>query len=700
MKKSYLSILTLLSAFCGVGTAYAQEAETVSLSLGESATRITRGTKTWVTGLVGTVNGQWSLPSAASVYSTFGENSEFISGAGLYWGMCNGNNGNDGDFRDLTSAGFSFYGRQAYTGEYVAQVYEMTENASSVTVAFNFAGALATSSFSIWKISDSAAEMLTGSESSWTEGTQSFTSNSVLLSGERLVFIWNSNNAGQNVTISEFSASYTKAGDVESETLTYTLTDGAGNEYTGTFDGVKNVTVPQFTLPYNATITGGWENDVYRGTVNFPFPVSDPDGTKQAVMIRSLLGNSSFLYVNDDNHIVADPASATVPTEEKADNHLWYIYPSLNAGQFTFRLYNVGNQKYIPASVSSNPADAKTLVDEAEAGSYAYTATEIQNGAGFSVPGTQNYLSLNSERADGQNLFLWTKSGNTHRGSNLEFKDIAGEFAALAGMNVEKFDLIDGATVISPTEYVAPAEINAAIDVLEAAKTSCTTDGKKAAFLFGSEADMAKLRTFVASSESFGAPLCFTYTIKAGSWGTIFPHVNFSKPAEWTLYTCADKTDKGVLVLEEFTQGANKNRPYLVQTAATEDKTYQIIGYSNGAATANVTEGLLTGVIEENTVIPDNSYILVTDEAHETQAFHKFSSRAENTAELNSAFITLPEGAEAPDVLYILESHIPASISEVTSAASGVRDCKYLRNGSVIIVKTGVKYNVAGQRVK
>lgn len=221
MKKSYLSILALFCALGAANPVHAEGTETVSLSLGTSATRITRGENTWVTGLVGTTNNQWSLPTAESVQATFNSSSVFAQSGGLYWGMCNGNNGNDSDFRDLSSTGFSFYGRQAYTGEYVAQVYDLTENVASVTVSFTFADAtaLSTSSFSVWRVSNSTAEMLAGSASDWAEGDHTFTAPSTsastpaLYTGERLVFIWNSNNAGKNVTISNFSASYTKAED-------------------------------------------------------------------------------------------------------------------------------------------------------------------------------------------------------------------------------------------------------------------------------------------------------------------------------------------------------------------------------------------------------------------------------------------------------------------------------------------------------
>lgn len=667
------------------------------LSLSTTVNRILRGNNPWTTGLVGTQNNVWSLPTAESVRTTFGGDT-FISATGMVWGMGNGNDGDGGDAPDPSGGtGFSFKGRQAYTGEYVAQMYVLEESMATVDVSFDFAGpdAISTSSFSIWRVTSSSAEMLAASESTWAEGSQTFSVTGTTLSrGERLLLIWNSNNAGKSVTISNFSASYTK---VPEETLDFMLTDAAGNEYPGTFVGVKNMSVPTFTLPYGATLEGaGWVDEVYKATVNFPFPVSNAgtDGTRNAVTMQTF-GNTSYWYADANGNVIADPASATVPTEANAGNFLWYIYPEFADGQFAFKLYNVGAQKYIPANVSSTPSNTVPLAEVADAGSYAYTATGISNGAGFSVPNTSNYLSLNSSNSDGQNLFLWTKSGTTHQGSNVTFRDVATEFAALSAL--EPFNLVDGAIVISPTEYDAPKNINAAIT----AASDCNTDVKKLVFLLGDSGN--KLKAFKDATVQHGEPLEFTYTIRGGKWGTLFPRVNFIKPAEWTLYQCPGIDEAtGVLQLTEQNAGFNKNLPYLVKTTATEDKTYQIIGYSNGAATLNTTVGLLTGVVGDNTNLPEGSYILASD-SEGTQAFHKIAAGVTKKAAENKAFITLPAESEgnARSILYISQGDIVTSIDGIIGNNDATMlNGKYVRNGRVVIVKNGVKYNTAGQIVK
>ena len=72
-----------------------------------------------------------------------------------------------------------------------------------------------------------------------------------------------------------------------------------------------------------------------------------------------------------------------------------------------------------------------------------------------------------------------------------------------------------------------------------------------------------------------------------------------------------------MLTLVEFTDGATKNKPFIVEYTdeaalpTTEAAyTYQFIGYKSGAATTNQTEGWLTGVLEDDQYVPAGGYIL------------------------------------------------------------------------------------------
>lgn len=670
MRKIYLLAFALIGAISNVFTA---QAEDVELTLSETWNFISGFSSTGICGNEDGVPG-FFIPEASALNSVFA-NDAYVSGTSLVWGTAQGKNpGND--FSKPTTNGFSFYGRKGYQGEFVGQTYVLTGSLQEVIVSFEISGDVANTSFSIWSISGGSATMLKSCERGWVAGAHSFTVEGLSLNADdRLVFIWAASSPGTAVNVKNFAAFYSQS-NLTKTTLSYELTDGT-NTWNGTYQGVKGVSVPVFTGAYGMTLTNGtWDNNTYKATVNFPFPVGKP------ATIMSALGTTSYLY-GKESVVKADPLGRDkeiLPTNENGANYLWNIIPVFDGTSVSFKLKNVGTNSYIS---SSNAA----LVPEGAAGKFTYSATGISSGIGFRVLDTANdqFLNLGSSRNNDQTIEIWAKSGSKHVGANLFFRDIQAEFDALPTV---KFELKNGATVISPLEYASPSDINTAID----AAATCDTDAKKVAFLLGTNG--TNLTQFKNASAQNGNPVSFTYTIKGGKWGTLFSQVNFTKPAEWTLYQCEAHTN-GELTLTEYTASQNKNKPYLVKTTATEDKTYQIIGYANGAATVNTKIGLLTGVIEENTKIPMNSYILASKDG--VQAFHKVTTGAMD-AQVNKAFLTITD-AQARSIIFIEDE--ATSINEIFGAEESVaNNGKFVENGKVIIVKNGVKYNIAGQIVK
>ena len=672
MRKIYLLAFALIGAISNVFTA---QAEDVALTLSETGNFISGFSSTGICGNTSGVPG-FFIPEASAVSSVFND-VRYVSGTSLVWGTAQGKNpGSDFSKTATNTNGFSFYGRKGYQGEFVGQTYVLTSSLQEVIVSFEISGDVANTSFSIWSISGGSATMLKSCERGWVAGAHSFTAEGLSLNADdRLVFIWAASSPGTAVNVKNFAAFYSQS-NLTKTTLSYELTDGT-NTWNSRYEGVKGASVPAFTGAYGMTLTdGSWENDTYKATVNFPFPVG------KSTTIMSALGTTSYLY-GKDNVVKADPKGGNeeiLPTDENGADYLWNIIPVFEGTNVSFKLKNIGKSRYIS---SSNAA----LDDEASAGKFTYSETGISSGVGFEVlSSTGKFLSLGSSGANDKTIEIWTKEGNKHVGANLSFRDIQAEFDALPK---SKFELVDGATIISPSEYESPLVINTAID----AAAACNTDAKKVAFLLGTNG--TNLTQFKNASATNGNPVSFIYTIKGGKWGTLFSQVNFKKPTEWTLYQCAGHTD-GVLTTVEYTAAQNKNKPYLVKTTATEDKTYQIIGYANGAATANTKIGLLTGVIVKNTKIPENSYILASKGG--VQAFHKVTTNAMD-AQVNKAYLTIDEELSARTVIFIEDE--ATSINEIFGAEESVaNNGKFVENGRVVIVKGGVKYNIAGQIVK
>ena len=135
--------------------------------------------------------------------------------------------------------------------------------------------------------------------------------------------------------------------------ITCNLTDAAGNTFTATAEEAAIKTEPTLTGAYGYELSDQvWSEDGKTLTATITFPFATSSATKQvATTLQSALG-SSLWYAKDGN-VIADNAANTVVYTSTADNYRWYIYPSLTSdGQFTFKLYNVGAQKYIPASGS------------------------------------------------------------------------------------------------------------------------------------------------------------------------------------------------------------------------------------------------------------------------------------------------------------------------------------------------------------
>ena len=683
MKKLYLLAFALIGAISNVFTA---QADNVALTLSS----ITDGASAWLTAPGNKppynqiVKGASVEAKAEAVAALFADNT-LIGERRLVWGTGQnkkaGDKENEIDLVNVATTGFDYKGRNGIGGEYVAQIYDMTEDATGISVSFDAAGTLSSTSFSVWSITGGRARLIASTSSAFTASNLIKSEDTKILSGDRVVFLWTGSTAGNTVNITNFSAYYTQ-GSIARENISYEVTDPIGTVQSGVYQGVTGISVPAFTGAYGMTLTEGrWDGNTYKATVNFPFPVGKP------TTIMSAIGTTSYLY-GKDNVVKADAKGGNeeiLPTDQNGADYLWNIIPVFDGTNVSFKLQNIGKNSYISSSDAA-------LVDAASAGKFTYSETGVSSGVGFMVVGsTDKFLSVQSSTNNDQTVAIWTKTtGSTDVGANLSFRDIQAEFDALPKSESNKFNLVAGATVISPSEYASPSDINTAID----AAAACDTDAKKVAFLLGTNG--TNLTQFKNASAAHGNPVSFTYTIKGGKWGTLFSQVNFKRPTEWTLYQCAKHTD-GVLTLTEYSAGETKNKPYLVKTTATEDKTYQIIGYAKGAATANTKIGLLTGVIVKNTKIPENSYILASKDG--VQAFHKVTTNAMN-AQVNKAYLTMPaEVSSARSIIFIEDE--ATSINEIFGAEESVaNNGKFVENGRVVIVKGGVKYNIAGQIVK
>ena len=245
-------------------------------------------------------------------------------------------------------------------------------------------------------------------------------------------------------------------------------------------------------------------------------------------------------------------------------------------------------------------------------------------------------------------------------------------------------DLVEGAELTYPNEYTyTPSELNTAITAVNEV-TADTPFFTLAGFLnTTASTTLSTVQHYKNLCDQYGAALSTVCTLK-DRFSTLILPVNFSFPANWSLYTCAEVTDN-VLTLASFS-GSGKNTPLIVEytdeasmPTAEAPKTYQFIGYSNGAATTNQTQGCLTGVLDAaHTLVPAGSYVLAR---HNSGVQGFFPTNGTVNCPLNKCYFTAP--ATTASQAFFFPGGTQTGIESVFSG----------NEGKVTI------YNLAGQKL-
>lgn len=255
-----------------------------------------------------------------------------------------------------------------------------------------------------------------------------------------------------------------------------------------------------------------------------------------------------------------------------------------------------------------------------------------------------------------------------------------------ANASASKISLESNVTqVISPNEFAEPAVVNAAIDIVKTYSDAGNPTLEQAQALYN---NYRIVDTYAQATAANGTILSFPYTLKA-QYGTIILPINYYKPNNVKLYSC-DGELNGVLTLTEYTGTEPKNKPYIIEytdeatmPTAEDSKVYQLIGYSNGAATENKTEGWLTGVLQDETCyVPNGSYIL--SKYNDKLGFYQVVGDNVKVAAKYKCYLTPRAVQSAPQALFFEGN---GTVTDITTIFGGES------NQRIEI------YNLAGQRI-
>ena len=476
---------------------------------------------------------------------------------------------------------------------------------------------------------------------------------------------------------------------VDIVSIAYTLTaDGTDEVFAGSYQAAwleSETELPEFLGVSGYTLNDvnfaqSGENYTLTARISFPFPVSSAT-KKTPTGIQSKLGSAYWRakLTGDAYQAYSTNTEATI-TLDNADQFQWYIYPSFADGTFSFKIQNKVSGKYLPSlSEAQSVNTVNNLVDEASAGTYYYMPC-IGGYYGFSINAAGTiFLTINSGLTDNQSLWAWTKD-DSHQGSNLTFPAITkGAEYIDATLNKFKsapmFNILAGSTVIGPSEFAAPAEINQAItDALSVASGDVAA---KYDFINGEIGQ--KIQTYLNAVNTNGALTNYQFEVKYPYSTLILPCPSLL-PSGITLYDCSATEANGyTLTLAEVSGNMTQNTPYII--ASTVGNKYTIIGWDKGSRATHTSSGSwLTGVLTEGGVtVPADSYVLAAKNGQ--QGFYQTNGSV--TCPQYKCYLTVPASAGSARAFYFPGDE-PTSIEGIFAADE---------SGTVSI------YNLAGQKL-
>jgi hypothetical protein len=180
-----------------------------------------------------------------------------------------------------------------------------------------------------------------------------------------------------------------------SKDVSYTVTDEAGNVYSGTYSGTAGVDRPVFTGVYGYELVNeAWNGNSYEATIVFPFVVSKAGETPNEILI-SFFSEKSKVWRAVGNDVKVQTNNNTYPVDLNA---LWSIYPRFKEGNFTFVIRNIANGKYVYSAEADNTNKHNkqgAVVLRNTPSEFEYVQSSGKEG--FRFAGMQKlYLSINS----------------------------------------------------------------------------------------------------------------------------------------------------------------------------------------------------------------------------------------------------------------------------------------------------------------
>ena len=244
----------------------------------------------------------------------------------------------------------------------------------------------------------------------------------------------------------------------------YTITDNAGNNFTGTYDCV--VFNNQKSLPRTKSIAlqnVAWNENAVSANVEFPMPVSSATVTNPTLIVNG----ASWGSPNSRKWRVAEDEGANYVKVQTAgvnqDNvdALWAVYPVLAEGTFKYLIKNLKTNTFVKAApeATGNAGNGSDVTGATKRVSLAEEGTafeyKVRTGSNFHfayVNSSNTELRLSMNGSGDSDVFLGVYSG-AHSGNDIGFPDYVGNMTFPIAASVLSSSRTTNLTMMSTYNY-------------------------------------------------------------------------------------------------------------------------------------------------------------------------------------------------------------------------------------------------------
>lgn len=165
-------------------------------------------------------------------------------------------------------------------------------------------------------------------------------------------------------------------------------------------------------------------------------------------------------------------------------------------------------------------------------------------------------------------------------------------------------------------------------------------------------------------------------------------------PSDCNAFIAISQGD-GVINLEKVTGNVAANTGLIISTKRYDDNelTFNIVESGKDYSSDN----LLVANVAASNIDKENNYFF--GKVGSDYVFAKISGTGTRTLGGHKAYLHYEKGKNARMAI-IWEGDDPTGIEGLQNESVEMKDGKYYQNGKVVVVRNGVKYNVAGQIIK